>query len=178
MKTDKLNYDIRQEAEKDYNEIYSLIRTAFETAEVKDGDEQDFAVRLREDGNYIPQLALVADTGNGLIGHIMLTRTYLTNTDGSKTEVLLVAPLSVLLEYRDMGVGSALMKEGLCLAGKLGYRLVFLVGDPEYYKRFGFRSVSDFGIKNVNDIPDMYVLCLEIEEGILSGFEGATVKIV
>lgn len=42
-----MEYIIRQETEQDHPAIYDLIRTAFETAKVSDGDEQDFAVNLR-----------------------------------------------------------------------------------------------------------------------------------
>ena len=68
----KSSFTVRQEREAEFPAIYELIRTAFATAEVSDGDEQDFANRLRIHGNYIPELALVAECQGKLIGHIML----------------------------------------------------------------------------------------------------------
>ena len=56
------NFKIRQETKEDLDEVYQLIKTAFETAKVKDGDEQDFAVKLREGKNFIPELSMVAET--------------------------------------------------------------------------------------------------------------------
>lgn len=64
----KSSFTVRQEREAEFPAIYELIRTAFATAEVSDGDEQDFANRLRIHGNYIPELALVAECQGKLIG--------------------------------------------------------------------------------------------------------------
>lgn len=163
---------IRQEKKQDYDEIYNLIRTAFETAKVKDGDEQDFAVKLRNSEKYIPNLALVAERNNELVGHIMLTRTVVKQPNGDEYEALLVAPLSVLLDYRNIGVGSALMNRACEIARDLGYKAVFLCGDPDYYNRFGFVSSVDYGIENENDVPSQYCLALELFPDALKGVTG------
>ena len=157
---------IRQETKEEYQEIYNLVQTAFQTAKVADGDEQDFTVRLWNSENYIPELGLVAEQNGKLIGHILLTRMY-----GSKFESLLIAPLSVLLEYRDQGVGSALIKEGLKRGREMGYKAAFLCGDPNYYHRFGFKSISEFGLTNP-DIPEPYVMGYELEAGALDHVTG------
>ena len=51
---------IRQENEKDYEDIYNVLETAFATAEHSDGNEQDLVVALRKSSNFIPELSLVA----------------------------------------------------------------------------------------------------------------------
>ena len=162
---------IRKETEKEFNQIYDLVKVAFQTAKVSNGKEQDFATELRGSGNYIPELALVAEEDGKLIGHIMLTKTYITTGD-SKFEALLIAPISVLLEYRNKGVGSELINESFRLAKKLGYTVVVLVGDPAYYHRFGFRSAVNFGIKHTPEIPDEYVMACELVPNVLNGFSG------
>lgn len=162
---------IRQETKEEYQKIYNLVQTAFQTAKVADGDEQDFTVRLWNSENYIPELGLVAEQNGKLIGHILLTRMYVIQEDGSKFESLLIAPLSVLLEYRDQGVGSALIKEGLKRGREMGYKAAFLCGDPNYYHRFGFKSISEFGLTNP-DIPEPYVMGYELEAGALDHVTG------
>lgn len=169
---EKTKFVIRQENKQDHDEIYALIRTAFETAKVKDGDEQDFAVKLRESEKYIPELALVAELNGKLIGHIMLTKTDIVQPDGEKYQVLLVAPLSVLIESRNMGVGSSLMKEGLKRAKDMGYKAAFLCGDPSYYGKLGFRQASLWGIGNIQGIPEQFVLAYELEKNVLKNIEG------
>lgn len=57
----------------DYSEIYSLVQTAFATAKVSDGTEQDFVLELRRRDTYRPELELVAEENGQLIGHILLT---------------------------------------------------------------------------------------------------------
>ena len=162
---------IRQENSCEFQEIYTLVKVAFQTAKVADGNEQDYVNRLREGSNYIPELALVAEEDSQIVGHIMLTKTYII-ASGSKFEALLLAPLSVKLECRNLGVGSKLVKESFRLAKNLGYRAVFVVGDPAYYGRFGFRSIALFGIKHDPPIPDPYVMAYELTQGALFGVSG------
>lgn len=161
---------IRQETEKEFGQIYELVKIAFQTAQVSNGKEQDFVTKLRDAKYYIPELALVAEENGKLRGHIMLTRAAINN-GGKATEILLVAPLSVILEMRGKGIGSALMKESLKLAKAMGYKAVCLVGNPAYYKRFGFRQSSEFGINYIG-IPEQYVLTKELVPGTLSGVSG------
>ena len=101
----------------------------------------------------------------------MLTNTSVTKPDGTRYNTLLVAPLSVLIEYRSAGVGSALMKEGLRLAAVMGYEAAFLVGDPNYYQRFGYKQTQLYGISN-DSIPGEFVLVKEIADHALDGITG------
>lgn len=164
---------IRRETPEEFAEIYDLVKVAFQTAKVSNGKEQDFVDELRSSGNYIPELALVAEDNGKLIGHIMLTRTYIINGE-DKFETLLLAPLSVALEYRNRGVGSDMVKESFKLAKETGYRSVLVVGDPAYYHRFGFKTAVNFGIKHQHDIPDQYVMACELVPGALGGINGTT----
>ena len=162
---------IRQEVKDDYASIYELIKTAFKTAKVSSGTEQDYAVMLRNGIGYIPELALVAEIDKLLVGHIMLTKTYITNSE-SKYETILLGPLSVKFDFRNTGVGAKLIENSFNLARRIGYTSVVLVGDPNYYNRFGFRTSVDFGIKNSNEIPDEYVLACELTPNALEEVNG------
>ena len=102
---------IRQATPKDFDAIYSLVKTAFQTAKVSDGGEQDFVLKLRK-GRYIPELELVAEEDGVLIGHIMLTGASIRENGGC-FGTLLLAPLSVALEWRAKGIGAALIREAL-----------------------------------------------------------------
>lgn len=162
---------IRPETPADLTEIYDLVKVAFETAQVSSGDEQNFVNRLRDGGNYIPGLALVAEEDGELIGHIMLTNTSIARDDGD-FPTLLLGPISVLLEHRNKGVGSALIQESFRLARELGHQSAILVGNPAYYHRFGFKTTADFGIQNGNGIPDEYVMACELVPKALDGVCG------
>lgn len=158
-----MNFIIRKEEEKDYQEVYDLVKKAFETAEVSDGDEQDYAAQLRFSENFIPDLSLVAEYKGQLIGQIMFTKTNIVQNAKVVSEALLLSPLSVLIEYRKMRVGSALIQEGFKLARKLGFSIVFVCGDPDYYSRFGFKTISHYDIRPINDfIPIKYIMVSEL----------------
>ncbi|OPX87938.1 MAG: Acetyltransferase (GNAT) family protein [Pelotomaculum sp. PtaB.Bin104] len=166
-----MNIVIRQEKPNDFKAIYDLVKVAFQTAKVSNGKEQDFVNQLRSSGNYIPELALVAEVNHKLIGHIMLTKNYIKNSD-CKTETLLLAPISVVLQYRNKGVGSKLINKSFALAKNMGYQCVVLVGDPAYYSRFGFVKSVDLGIRHLLDIPEEYVLACELVPGALDEISG------
>lgn len=162
---------IRQTTQTEYAAIGDLIKTAFETAVHRDGNEQNFAAKLRTGENYIPRLDLTATLDGVPAGHIMLTQTGVTKPDGTRYDTLMVAPLSVLLEHRCAGIGSALMHEGLRIAAKMGYDSAFLLGDPAYYQRFGYRPAHLCGIVH-DSFPAEYLLAKELVPGALDGITG------
>lgn len=167
--------NIRAEQKECFDTIYSLVKTAFESANHKDGDEQDYAANLRTLCGYTPNLALVAEDGGELIGHIMFTQTWIEHDNGNRTAALLLSPISVLLEYRNRGVGGALIREGLKRAKEMEFQAVFLVGDPAYYSRFGFRVAKHCNIKLSSDMPSEYAdyaMGCELEPGFFSSIRG------
>lgn len=99
---------IKCEEKTEFEMIYHFIKEAFETAAVSDGTEQDFVNMLRVSENYIPELALVATDNKQLIGHIMLTKFAFKG-------MLLLAPLTVKLDYRHQGVGTKLVQKAFDL---------------------------------------------------------------
>jgi len=162
---------IRPEKPSEFRNIYDFVKVAFQTAQVSNGDEQNFVNRLRAGNGYIPQLALVSEQDGKIVGHIMLTKTFV-NGVGSKHEVLLLAPLSVALEHRRRGIGSKLIMESFRLATNFGFKAVLVVGDPVYYSRFGFRPSASFGIVHDPPIPEPYVMAYELVPQALSGVSG------
>lgn len=165
--------NIRQATASDFPAIYDLVKTAFQTAKVSDGTEQDFVSALRARPTYLPALELVAESGTGVIlGHIMLTETRLKADGGKSLSALMVAPLCTRLQNRNCGLGARLMHEGLRRARNMGYTCAFLVGDPAYYGRFGFCPVTDYGLRNESHAPDQYVLGRPLTPGALDGVSG------
>ena len=83
----------------------------------------------------------------------MLTKTRIVKP-GSLFEGLLLAPVSVQLEYRNQGVGPALIRESTDRAKNLGFQAIFLAGDRNYYSRFGFVPTRSFGIYCPQEMPE------------------------
>ncbi|HEY3412373.1 MAG TPA: N-acetyltransferase [Armatimonadota bacterium] len=165
---------IRTETSDDFPRIYELVKVAFQTAKVSGGTEQDFVNQVRSGDAYIPELALVAEEGGQLIGHIMMSKIDIVNGTG-KSGSLLLAPVCVALEHRDNGIGSALIRESMGLAREMGYTSVLLLGDPAYYHRFGFRTSTDFGITFAHQTPEIEanVMACELKPNALAGVNGS-----
>ena len=90
---------IRPEEKQDFNEIYTVVKAAFATAEHSDGNEQDLVIALRTGNNYIQKLSLVAKIDNQLVGYIMFT----TAKVGNDT-VLVLAPLAIYQHFKNKGL--------------------------------------------------------------------------
>ena len=71
MKTD---YEIRQETEKDYPQVFKLVEEAFRDMEESDHREQFLVERLRHSPAFVPELSLVADEDGGVVGYGLMTR--------------------------------------------------------------------------------------------------------
>lgn len=156
-----LKLTIRPESADEFAVIHHLLQTAFQTAYYAEGDEQDFVNRRRNAEEYIPELTLVLQNADSIIGHVMLTRTWIDNAT-HRRPVLLLAAVCIDSAYRNQGIGTILVKEALQRAKRLGHAAVFVVGDPAFYARFDFRPAIEFGIGNADQIEDQYVLALEL----------------
>ena len=130
---------IRAEEPGDEGAIFALTRAAFHEAPHADGDEAELVERLRDSSDLT--LSLVAlNTDRAIIGHIAFSPcTIRSGTDASRPgEWFQLAPVSVIPLRQKTGIGRALIEEGLARMHGRGALGIPLVGDPEYYRRFGF----------------------------------------
>ena len=86
---------IRRENESDYESIYDVVKTAFESADHADGNEQDLVNALRNGDSYISELSLVVEIDGIIVGHVMFTKALVGDMS-----VLALAPLSVIPEFQ------------------------------------------------------------------------------
>jgi len=156
--------EIRQENVNDYAQVYNVIKTAFETAEHNDGNEQDLVIALRKSKSFIPGLSLVAVNENKIIGYILFTKVKV----GNSIELAL-APLAVLLEYQRKGIGTSLIKEGHRIAKQLEYNYSIVLGSNEYYSKLGYVPASKYNIKAPFHVEDKYFMAIKLNEKIING---------
>lgn len=154
---------IREENKSDFNEVYSLVKSAFETAEHCDGNEQDLANSLRNSDAFVPELSLVAEIEGKLAGHIMFTEAKV-----GEDIVLVLAPLSVLPKNQKQGVGTALMKEAHKIARELGYQYSLVLGSEKYYPRVGYTPAEEFGIEVPEGIPSANFMAMKLQPNAMS----------
>ena len=162
---------IRKEEIKDKEEIYNLVKEAFKNAEHSDGQEHNLVNKLRNSESFIPELALVAEDNEKIAAHIMYTKVHIVNGE-EKYESLALAPLSVLPEYQNKGVGSHLVNTSLNIARALGYESVIVLGSEKYYPRFGFEEAAKYKITATFDVPSENFMVLELKKNALKGMCG------
>ncbi len=95
--------------------------------------EADLVDQLRADGDCA--ISLVAVDGGKIVGHVLFS------TMTAPFRALSLAPVSVIPDRQNSGIGSLLIRAGLERAAYDGWRGVFVLGEPEYYQRFGFDPV-------------------------------------
>ena len=133
---------IRRETPRDVPAIAAVTTAAFrQGADGPEPVETALLARLRADASWLPALSLVAIADGAVIGHVVCTRGYVDDVPA-----LGLGPISVRPDHRRRGVGHALMHAVLGAAEATDEALVALLGDPAFYRRFGFVAASDLGI--------------------------------
>ena len=150
---------IRHELPTDYDSVYYVVKKAFATAEHSDGNEQDLVNALRKSTAFIPELSLIAEENNKIIGHIMLTKLLIENHI-----ILALAPLYVLPEKQYQGVGSALIAEAHKRAKSLGYNYSVVLGSEKYYPKFGYLPAENFNILPPFEVPQENFMALKLRD--------------
>jgi putative acetyltransferase len=128
---------IRHETAADVSAIAEVTVAAFKTLAISNHTEQFIIAALRA-ANALT-VSLVAELNGRVVGHVAFSP--VTISDGTQNWYGL-GPVSVLPEYQRQGIGKALIQNGLSILRGLNAQGCCLVGDPEYYKRFGFRNIS------------------------------------
>lgn len=157
---------IRPESPADHPEVHSLLTAAFGQR-----DEADLVDRIRRAPGYVPNLSLIAELDQHIVGHILFSPITIESS-ATSTPALALAPVSVLPECQRRGIGSALVRDGLTACRAAGHRLVIVVGHPDYYPRFGFTPAHTFNIRPPFDVPPPAFMGLALTAGALDGVCG------
>ena len=153
--------EIRKEEPQDFHRVFDVTTIAFGR-----DSEAKLVERLRDVDGY---LAFVAIKDGSVVGHVSLSPVTLSSETGF---FLGLAPVSVLPAVQGQGIGSRLIRTALKQCRESGAELVFVLGNPRYYARFGFRSANNYGIRSeyANSVESFMVA--EIEPGSLDGKTG------
>jgi putative acetyltransferase len=103
--------------------------------------EADIVERLRADGDLV--LALAAQETTGVVGYVAFPRLTI-DLGARRVPAVGLAPLGVVPDRQRQGIGAALVRAGLARLKDRGEGLVFVLGDPAYYGRFGFKAMDGF----------------------------------
>lgn len=122
----------------------------------------------------MPLLSLVAVDGGKISGHILFTRVKVIDAPEVASAQIL-APLAVLPSAQNKGVGNLLVREGLQQLKASGVSLVFVLGYPAYYARFGFVPAGARGLEAPFYIPEKNPGAWKVQElysGMIEKVEG------
>jgi predicted N-acetyltransferase YhbS len=115
-------------------------------------------------------LALVARHGDRLVGSVRLW-----HVEAGGRPALLLGPLAIDPALQGRGVGGGLMQVALNRAALQGHKALILVGDPEYYERFGFTRSTVGGLVMPGPVDRRRFLGIDLAAGALAGAEGRVV---
>jgi putative acetyltransferase len=121
--------DVRAERADDRAGIRSVHLAAFPTPA-----EADLVEQLRRDGDAV--ISLVAVEADRIVGHVLFSRMRV-DADARQLSALALAPVAVIPGRQGCGIGSALVEAGI-EAGSKEFDMIFVLGEPGYYGRFGF----------------------------------------
>ncbi len=155
---------IRKEQTEDFDKIREINTQSFDTEA-----EANLVDNLRTSGK--PLISLIAETKGIITGHILFSPVELINNKHS-IKIAGLAPMAVLPEFQNQGIGSALINEGLKHCKSEDYQAVVVLGHPEYYPKFGFVPSSHYGIKSEYDVPDEVFMIIELEKDSLANHTG------
>ena len=126
--------EVREERAGDAAAISAVHLAAFPTS-----SEANLIEQLRNDGDIAASL-VAADRGE-VVGHVLFSRMSV-EADGQQLHGWGLAPLSVVPDRQRTGIGSALVEAGIDRARATGVQIIFVLGEPAYYGRFGFDAKS------------------------------------
>lgn len=155
--------NVRAERPEDRSAVRAVNLAAFDTA-----TEANLVDALRDQAR--PIISLVAETDAEVIGHILFSP--VTMDGHAELRLMGLAPMAVLPEHQNTGIGTALVHAGLKCCEDLGFGAVVVLGHPSYYPRFGFVPSGRFGIISEYDVPPETFMVLELQTGYLRGING------
>ncbi|MCM1244246.1 MAG: N-acetyltransferase [Roseburia sp.] len=166
-----MNISIRTEQEKDHQRVEEVTRAAFSYPErIERGGigcpYEHWMIHELRTRDGIPELSLVAEVDNIVVGHIICSKAEVRTSDRI-IPVLNFGPLSVLPECQRKGVGKALIKSMICKATELEFGAILFFGRPEYYPQFGFKEASAWQVTDSDGYNYPAFMGMELISGYL-----------
>jgi predicted N-acetyltransferase YhbS len=168
---DFMEIKLRLEEEKDYRLVEELTREAFWNVNFPGCGEHLLIHNLRNAKEFITELDFVAIYNNKIVGNIVYVKTKIRDNNKEYT-VLTFGPISILPEYQNKGIGSKLIDHTIKLSKAMNYRAIIIYGEPEYYKKFGFKASKKYNITNKEKKYPAALLVLELYSNALNGIKG------
>jgi len=126
------------------------------------GCTEHFLIRIiRESDDYLPEISRIAELDGRIVGAVYYTRAWLIDGD-ARQEIATFGPLAVEPTLEGNNIGGALMRETIRLAKEAGVAAIALMGEPNYYPRFGFKRGAEVGITDAEGNAFDALMCLPL----------------
>ncbi|MEO3428191.1 N-acetyltransferase [Pelagibius sp. CAU 1746] len=163
---------LRETTEADLPAIQQVHRQAF-------GQEEEAALTgaILADPTAEPVLSLLAEEDGEVLGHVLFSGARLSDPQSGRRAAIL-APLAVAPGAQGKGTGGALVRSGLERLREAGVTLVFVLGDPAYYNRFGFAPATPQGLTAPYSLPKAYAeawMVRALRDGALGEARGSVI---
>ncbi len=166
---------IRRETEQDHKIVESLVREAFWNVYRPGCVEHYVLHKLRNNGDFVPELDFVMEKGGVIIGQNIFMRANIKADNGEMIPVMAMGPISIAPEYKRQGYGKILLDYCLEQAAQIGCGAMCFEGNIAFYGKCGFTYASEFGIR-YHGLPEgadaSFFLCRELKQDYLSGITG------
>lgn len=150
---------IRTERPTDCAAIHRVLLSAFPATQ-----EADLVEQLRRNGRLLT--SLVAESADEVIGYVAFSA---VTVNGQRANGVGLAPLAVFSACQRHGIGSQLVRAGVASCAHAGVSFIVLLGEPEYYRRFGFITASDMGLSNEYDADHAFMVLELIPQSVKPG---------
>ncbi len=164
--------NIRLSSDHDRKAILQIHRDTFDASEAE--EIADLVDHMLDDKTARPCFSFVALAQDTIVGHILFSNVTIGNTaPGIRAQIL--APLAVLPDYQNKGIGTALIKHGLEHLKASDIDLVFVLGHPGYYPRCGFKPAGTPGFEATYPVPDEHAdawMVQALHEGVIGKVKG------
>ena len=156
---------IRPERDEDHGAVFEVNEEVFAT---------DAEARLVEElrQKVGPVISWVVEVDGAIVGHIFFSPVTIGDKGGG-VRTMGLAPMAVREKFQRQGLGRQLVEQGLDACQKAGAELVFVLGDPDYYPKFGFQPVAPFGLHYADPKLDVCFFVKELKVGALQSVSGA-----
>lgn len=139
------NIIIREEKQNDYKETEHMTMRSFWN-KYWPACSEHFLIRIiRESQDYIPEISRVAEMDGKIVGAVYYTKAWIVDGD-TRHEVATFGPLAVEPTMEGNNIGGLLMEETIKLAKEAGIAGIVVIGEPNYYPRFGFERGAKYEI--------------------------------
>ncbi|MCK5775864.1 MAG: N-acetyltransferase [Bacteroidales bacterium] len=160
---------IKRIKKQDFEEVDMLLKISF---------EREYAVnmfhKMIETELLIPELTRIARINNQIIG-VLISGSAEIKKGKKSIDTISLTMIAVIPAYQNLGIGGELIQNAFDKARSLNYQSVIVMGDEDYYPRFGFKPTTEFNIICPFDISDQNFMAKELFPDALSKHSG-TVK--